>query len=501
MSTNAQKSGPRLLPVMQYRDIGRATEWLVKAFGFQEHHTVRGTDGKVLYAVVSFEDSLIMIGPVRGAEFGGLMKQPDEIGGCETQTCYLIVDDAAAHCARAKAAGGDIVFDLADYDHGGRGYSCRDPEGHIWTFGTYDPRSPAATAPAASPLFNLSRPLLAACLALAVVAAGSGWLVAKTVGGPAISVAELQSERTARERAEHLVQEASLASERDRAAKETAERETQLVKSDLERETQAAKLESVRQSELAKNASDRQAKLAEVELQKQQDARDALGKQLAAAESASAASERSVQQVKAELDRQRGAVETLKKDLSAAVAAKGAADSRAQQIQVELRQQRGSADALNKQLLAAKASKDDTARQLQQAKTDLDRGRDQAASLQKQLAAASEAKEASGRELAGIKQQLQRERAKVASLETKLREEGSAKDEAKRAAEAAQQRLTELQSKDGAAATADEPTASSGTSSPEPKDEPKRSSSSPGGRSSGGARSGANAAPMPALVP
>ena len=49
MSTSAQNSGPRLLPVMQYRDIGRAIEWLGKAFGFEEHHTVRGTDGKVLY--------------------------------------------------------------------------------------------------------------------------------------------------------------------------------------------------------------------------------------------------------------------------------------------------------------------------------------------------------------------------------------------------------------------------------------------------------------------
>ena len=39
---------------MQYRDIGRAIEWLGKAFDFKEHHTVRGTDGKVLYAVVSF---------------------------------------------------------------------------------------------------------------------------------------------------------------------------------------------------------------------------------------------------------------------------------------------------------------------------------------------------------------------------------------------------------------------------------------------------------------
>jgi uncharacterized glyoxalase superfamily protein PhnB len=80
-----------------------------------------------------------MLGSVVDSEFGRLMKQPDEIGGAETQSCYVIVKDADAHYARAKAAGAKIVLDIKDEDYGGRGYSCRDPEGHIWTFGTYDP--------------------------------------------------------------------------------------------------------------------------------------------------------------------------------------------------------------------------------------------------------------------------------------------------------------------------------------------------------------------------
>ena len=28
---------------------------------------------------------------------------------------------------------------IKDEDYGGRGYSCRDSEGHVWNFGTYDP--------------------------------------------------------------------------------------------------------------------------------------------------------------------------------------------------------------------------------------------------------------------------------------------------------------------------------------------------------------------------
>ena len=70
---------------------------------------------------------------------GRLIRQPDEIGGAQTQSAYLIVADADAVYARAKAAGAVIVLDIKDQDYGGRGFTCRDPEGHLWNFGTYDP--------------------------------------------------------------------------------------------------------------------------------------------------------------------------------------------------------------------------------------------------------------------------------------------------------------------------------------------------------------------------
>ncbi|MPN55348.1 hypothetical protein SDC9_203030 [bioreactor metagenome] len=63
----------------------------------------------------------------------------------ETQSACVIVSDADAHYARATAAGAEIVIDIADQDYGGRGYACRDPEGHLWWFGSYDPWA-AATA-------------------------------------------------------------------------------------------------------------------------------------------------------------------------------------------------------------------------------------------------------------------------------------------------------------------------------------------------------------------
>jgi uncharacterized glyoxalase superfamily protein PhnB len=52
---------------------------------------------------------------------------------------YVVVEDADAHCARARAAGAEIVDDLHDTDYGSRDYSARDPEGNMWYFGTYQP--------------------------------------------------------------------------------------------------------------------------------------------------------------------------------------------------------------------------------------------------------------------------------------------------------------------------------------------------------------------------
>jgi len=37
------------------------------------------------------------------------------------------------------AAGARIVIDIADQPYGGRGYACRDLEGYLWWFGSYDP--------------------------------------------------------------------------------------------------------------------------------------------------------------------------------------------------------------------------------------------------------------------------------------------------------------------------------------------------------------------------
>jgi uncharacterized glyoxalase superfamily protein PhnB len=124
---------------MSYRDAPAAIEWLCNAFGFDKQAVYPAEDGTIMHAQLTFGNGMIMCGTKKDTAFGRHIKQPDEIGGCETQCAYVVVTDADALYARAKTAGAEILIDIKTEDYGGRGFTCRDLEGHIWTFGTYDP--------------------------------------------------------------------------------------------------------------------------------------------------------------------------------------------------------------------------------------------------------------------------------------------------------------------------------------------------------------------------
>jgi uncharacterized glyoxalase superfamily protein PhnB len=139
MSSLAKNTKATVIPCLRYRNVPAAIEWLCQAFGFEKHLVVPGEGETIAHAQLSFGNGMIMLGSVKESEFDRLMKQPDEIDGAETQSAYVIVSDADALYRRAKAAGANIVLDIKDEDYGGRGFSCRDLEGHLWNFGTYDP--------------------------------------------------------------------------------------------------------------------------------------------------------------------------------------------------------------------------------------------------------------------------------------------------------------------------------------------------------------------------
>ncbi len=131
-------SKANVMPCLTYRDAPAAIEFLCKAFGFAKKMVVEGDGGMIAHAELTLGNAMVMLGSHKETEYGKLVKTPNEVGIC-TQTIYLVVANPDAHHDKAKAAGAEIVIPLTTQDYGGRDYTCRDPEGHIWTFGTYDP--------------------------------------------------------------------------------------------------------------------------------------------------------------------------------------------------------------------------------------------------------------------------------------------------------------------------------------------------------------------------
>lgn len=128
-----------MIPNLRYLDCNKAIYWLCDAFGFEQRQIFRNDAGDVIHAELTFGNGMIMIGPVAESPFARYLIQPDEALGKETQCCYCIVDDVDAHHKHAVASGAEVFSPPTDKNYGGRDYGCHDFEGHLWSFGTYDP--------------------------------------------------------------------------------------------------------------------------------------------------------------------------------------------------------------------------------------------------------------------------------------------------------------------------------------------------------------------------
>jgi uncharacterized glyoxalase superfamily protein PhnB len=88
MPSFAKSTKATIIPVLRYRDAPAAIDWLCRTFGFEKQLVVPDKDGTIAHAQLSFGNGMVMLGSVlkNETEFGRLMKQPDEIGGAETQS-------------------------------------------------------------------------------------------------------------------------------------------------------------------------------------------------------------------------------------------------------------------------------------------------------------------------------------------------------------------------------------------------------------------------------
>jgi uncharacterized glyoxalase superfamily protein PhnB len=120
-----------VFPALRYRNGAAALEWLERTFGLEKHFVVPGPDGAVAHAQLTAGRGMVLV--------GSGTHEPGNPWDTVQQGVYVCVQNIDAHYARARAAGANVVTELRDTDYGSREYAVRDPEGHLWSFGTYDP--------------------------------------------------------------------------------------------------------------------------------------------------------------------------------------------------------------------------------------------------------------------------------------------------------------------------------------------------------------------------
>ncbi len=125
-----------IFPALRYRDADAALAWLTEAFGTETRDICRAGDGRIRHAELQLADGIIMFGSHDEDDFlDG--SPPDPRAG--TISLYIAVDDPNAMYALARRAGAEVVRELTDTDYGSCEFSVRDPEGNLWSFGTYNP--------------------------------------------------------------------------------------------------------------------------------------------------------------------------------------------------------------------------------------------------------------------------------------------------------------------------------------------------------------------------
>ena len=123
MKPNRSIPQSTVIPVLIYPDVREAVAWLTAAFGFAERVQI-GEDHR---SQLSVGDGAVIVGDVRHD------RRPPRAGEV-THSVTVRVDDARAHCERARAHGAKILMEPTDFEYGERQYGAEDPAGHQWTF-------------------------------------------------------------------------------------------------------------------------------------------------------------------------------------------------------------------------------------------------------------------------------------------------------------------------------------------------------------------------------
>ncbi len=141
MAGDGANAMPTVAPMLSYEDAGAASAWLARAFGFRERFRYTEPDGRVSHVELAMDDGVVMLAtPTPDYESPKRHRERCEAAARWSRSPYVIdgvlvyVDDADAHCERARAAGATILSEPEDQPHGDRHYRAEDHEGHRWMF-------------------------------------------------------------------------------------------------------------------------------------------------------------------------------------------------------------------------------------------------------------------------------------------------------------------------------------------------------------------------------
>ncbi len=123
MRVNRSIPAATVIPVLIYPDVRAAVAWLESAFGFAERVRI-GDDHR---SQLQCGDGAVIVGDVHGDWHAPRPGEP-------SHSVLVRVDDARAHCDRARAYGARILTEPQDFEYGERQYTAEDLAGHHWTF-------------------------------------------------------------------------------------------------------------------------------------------------------------------------------------------------------------------------------------------------------------------------------------------------------------------------------------------------------------------------------
>lgn len=127
-----------VIPIIRYADASHAIDWLQAAFGFELFLKVPGANGRIEHARLVLGDGMITVASLdRQGSFESRFRSPQAAGGA-TQAICMIVRDPDQIYQMATTARARIIDELADFQFGGRTFSCEDCESHLWVFTSHD---------------------------------------------------------------------------------------------------------------------------------------------------------------------------------------------------------------------------------------------------------------------------------------------------------------------------------------------------------------------------